>query len=66
MFVGLQWLLLKTVIQEFLYGNKDTRKTHHIHQIYVVVQFLPLVQFFLNQYKIFKPVQIFLNQYKIF
>ena len=32
----------------------------------VVVQFLPLVQFFLNQYKIFEPVQNFLNQYKIF
>ena len=32
----------------------------------VVVQFLPLVQFFLNQYKMFEPVQNFLNQYKIF
>ena len=34
--------------------------------IAVVVQFLLLVQFFLNQYKIFEPVQNFLNQYKIF
>ena len=32
----------------------------------VVVQFLPLVQFFLNQYKILESVQNFLNQYKIF
>ena len=33
-------------------------------EIYVVVQFLPLVQFFLNQYKIFEQVQNILNQYK--
>ena len=32
----------------------------------VVVQFLPFVQFFLNQYKMFEQVQNFLNQYKIF
>ena len=40
-------------------------QTLHLH-VDVVVQFLPLVQFFLNQYKIFEPVQNVLSQYKNF
>ena len=38
----------------------------HTMSIYVVVQFLPLVQFFLNQYKIFEPVQNILNWFNFF